>query len=89
MSTGLGEIILYRGADGGPPLDVRLERETVWLNQRANGRALRQGHGYCRSPGGDDAAHRQKPAGREGRSHPGGGESDQPAKSLSEAAPAF
>ena len=34
MSTGLGEIILYRGADGGPPLDVRLERETVGLNQR-------------------------------------------------------
>ena len=34
MSTGLGEIILYRGADGGPALDVRLERESVWLNQR-------------------------------------------------------
>lgn len=34
MSTGLGEIILYRAADGGPALDVRLERETVWLNQR-------------------------------------------------------
>lgn len=34
MSTGLGEIVLYRTADGGPALDVRLERDTVWLNQR-------------------------------------------------------
>ncbi|MDP1644944.1 MAG: virulence protein RhuM/Fic/DOC family protein [Thiobacillus sp.] len=34
MSTGLGEIVLYRAADGGPALDVRLERDTVWLNQR-------------------------------------------------------
>ena len=33
MSTGLGEIVLYRTADGGPALDVRLERETVWLSQ--------------------------------------------------------
>ncbi|MFP5408199.1 MAG: RhuM family protein [Gammaproteobacteria bacterium] len=33
MSTGLGEIILYRAADGGPALDVRLERDTVWLSQ--------------------------------------------------------
>lgn len=33
MSTGLGEIVLYRAADGGPALDVRLERETVWLTQ--------------------------------------------------------
>lgn len=33
MSTGLGEIVLYRAADGGPALDVRLERETVWLSQ--------------------------------------------------------
>ncbi len=33
MSTGLGEVILYRAADGGPALDVRLERETVWLSQ--------------------------------------------------------
>jgi len=32
MSTGLGEIVLYRAADGGPALDVRLERETVWLS---------------------------------------------------------
>ncbi|MDZ7585424.1 MAG: virulence protein RhuM/Fic/DOC family protein [Thiobacillus sp.] len=32
MSTGLGEIILYRAADGGPALDVRLERESVWLS---------------------------------------------------------
>lgn len=34
MSTGLGEVVLYRAADGGPALDVRLERESVWLNQR-------------------------------------------------------
>jgi len=33
MGTGLGEIILYRAADGGPALDVRLERESVWLSQ--------------------------------------------------------
>jgi hypothetical protein len=33
MSTGLGEIVLYRTADGGPALDVRLERESVWLSQ--------------------------------------------------------
>lgn len=33
MGTGLGEIVLYRAADGGPALDVRLERDTVWLTQ--------------------------------------------------------
>jgi len=33
MSNGLGEIVLYRTADGGPALDVRLERDTVWLTQ--------------------------------------------------------
>lgn len=33
MSTELGEIVLYRTADGGPALDVRLERESVWLTQ--------------------------------------------------------
>lgn len=32
MSTGLGEVVLYRAADGGPALDVRLERESVWLD---------------------------------------------------------
>lgn len=32
MSTGLGEVVLYRTADGGPALDVRLERESVWLS---------------------------------------------------------
>lgn len=32
MSAGLGEIVLYRAADGGPALDVRLERESVWLS---------------------------------------------------------
>jgi len=29
----MGEIVLYRTADGGPALDVRLERDTVWLSQ--------------------------------------------------------
>ena len=29
-----GEIILYRSPDGKASLDVRLDRETVWLNQR-------------------------------------------------------
>ena len=29
-----GEVLLYQSSDGGPALDVRLERETVWLNQR-------------------------------------------------------
>lgn len=33
MSNGLGEIVLYRAADGGPVLDVRLEQESVWLSQ--------------------------------------------------------
>jgi hypothetical protein len=33
MSTGMGEVVLYRAADGGPVLDVRLERDTVWLTQ--------------------------------------------------------
>jgi prophage maintenance system killer protein len=29
-----GEVILYRSPDGKAALDVRLDRETVWLNQR-------------------------------------------------------
>jgi prophage maintenance system killer protein len=33
VNAGLGEIVLYRAADGGPALDVRLERESVWLTQ--------------------------------------------------------
>lgn len=32
MSTGMGEVVLYRAADGGPALDVRLEQESVWLD---------------------------------------------------------
>jgi prophage maintenance system killer protein len=32
MSTGLGEIVLYRASDGGPALDVLLEQDTVWLS---------------------------------------------------------
>jgi hypothetical protein len=31
---GRGEIILYRSPDGRAALYVRLDRETVWLNQR-------------------------------------------------------
>jgi len=33
MNAELGEIVLYKAADGGPALDVRLERESVWLTQ--------------------------------------------------------
>lgn len=33
MTTGLGEIVLYKAADGGPALDVRMEQESVWLTQ--------------------------------------------------------
>jgi len=33
-SADKGEIILYRSPDGMAALDVRLEQETVWLNQR-------------------------------------------------------
>ncbi|HEY9098701.1 MAG TPA: RhuM family protein [Thiobacillus sp.] len=33
MNAGLGEIVLHKAADGGPALDVRLERESVWLSQ--------------------------------------------------------
>ncbi|MHB8763142.1 MAG: virulence RhuM family protein [Deferrisomatales bacterium] len=29
----LGEMVLYEAADGGPGLEVRLERDTVWLSQ--------------------------------------------------------
>lgn len=28
------EVVLYEGAEGGPELEVRLDRETVWLSQR-------------------------------------------------------
>ena len=28
-----GEIIIYKGADGAPSIDVRVENETVWLTQ--------------------------------------------------------
>jgi len=33
MNTGLGEIVLYQTDAGGPALDVRLERESIWLTQ--------------------------------------------------------
>jgi len=29
-----GRVVLYKAADGGPALDVRLDKETVWLSQR-------------------------------------------------------
>jgi prophage maintenance system killer protein len=29
-----GEIIIYRASDGGPALDVRLQRDTIWLTQK-------------------------------------------------------
>ena len=29
-----GEIVLYRAADGTVSLDVRLERDTLWLTQK-------------------------------------------------------
>jgi prophage maintenance system killer protein len=32
--NGGGEVVLYQAADGEVQLDVRLERETVWLSQR-------------------------------------------------------
>lgn len=28
-----GEIVLYDATDGGPTVEVRLERDTVWLSQ--------------------------------------------------------
>ena len=33
MSETLGEILLYQTSDAAPALDVRLERDTVWLTQ--------------------------------------------------------
>ncbi len=33
MKETQGEVLLYQTAEGGPALDVRLERETVWLTQ--------------------------------------------------------
>jgi prophage maintenance system killer protein len=33
MSNGLGEVILYEAPDGEVHLEVRLDRETVWLSQ--------------------------------------------------------
>jgi hypothetical protein len=32
MSSNLGEVVMYQAADGGPALDVRLDRDTVWLD---------------------------------------------------------
>jgi hypothetical protein len=32
--NGGGEVVLYEAPDGGVRLDVRLDRETVWLSQR-------------------------------------------------------
>src|SRR3569832_30550 len=33
MSDGLGEVILYEAPDGEVHLEVRLDRDTVWLTQ--------------------------------------------------------
>lgn len=33
MNATRGEVLLYQSTDGGPALDVRLERDTVWLSQ--------------------------------------------------------
>ncbi len=32
MSNNFGEVVLYQASDGGPALDVRLDRESVWLD---------------------------------------------------------
>jgi hypothetical protein len=32
--NGGGEVVLYEAPDGGVRVDVRLDRETVWLSQR-------------------------------------------------------
>ncbi len=32
--NGAGEVVIYQASDGGVQLDVRLEKETVWLTQR-------------------------------------------------------
>jgi hypothetical protein len=32
--SAIGQVVLYRSEDGRTKLDVRLEGETVWLNQR-------------------------------------------------------
>jgi len=36
-----GEILVYEAADGGVRVEVKLDRETVWLTQRADGRYVR------------------------------------------------
>ena len=33
MQEKQGAVLLYQTADGGPALDVRLERESIWLTQ--------------------------------------------------------
>ena len=33
-NPGRGEIVIYHGPDGGVTLDVRLEKETIWLSQK-------------------------------------------------------
>ena len=34
ITSNKGEIVMYQSPDGKAALDVRLDRETVWLNQR-------------------------------------------------------
>jgi len=36
-----GEIVVYETPEGGIRVDVRLDRETVWLYAAADGRTLR------------------------------------------------
>jgi hypothetical protein len=36
-----GEILLYEAKDGAVRVEVRLERETVWLTQEQMSRAVR------------------------------------------------
>lgn len=41
-----GEIIVYEAADGGVRVDVRLDRDTVWLSQEQMGRLFRRGRSF-------------------------------------------
>lgn len=34
MAGPSGEVVLYRALDGGVQLDVKLERETIWVSQK-------------------------------------------------------
>ncbi len=34
INNNSGEIIIYKGADGAPNIEVRMQGETVWLSQK-------------------------------------------------------